>query len=103
MKRILEVFRTAAATMTIVDAKNLKFRPKFSWNARLLLWRLDYVENDRNSILIGLSYDTNIRIRCKRSYHTEGLGTYLTCLEERKRAVGLILLQKLGNMRLNTL
>ena len=103
MERILEVFRTAAATVTIVDAKNLKFGPEFSWNARFLLWRLDYIKNDRNSILIGLSYDTNIRIRSKRPYHTEGLGTYLACLEERKRTVGLILLQKLGNVRLYTL
>ena len=103
MEGILEVFCAAAPTVTIVDAKDLKFGPEFSGNARLLLRRLDYVENDRDSILIGLSHNANIRICSKRFYHAEGLGAYLTCLEEGKRAVRLILLQKLGNMCLDTL
>ena len=65
MQVILEVLSALAATMTIIDAKDLQFRPLIGWNAwRLLRW-LDDVQDDRDSILVGLAHDTDVRIGCK--------------------------------------
>ena len=39
MQVILKVLSALAATMTIIDAKDLQFRPLIGWNAwRLLRW-----------------------------------------------------------------
>ena len=46
MQVILEVLGTLTATMTVVDTKDLQFRPligRYPWN---FLGRLDHVEDD---------------------------------------------------------
>ena len=103
MQGIFEVLSASTTTMPIVHAKDLKLRPELCWNSRLFLRRLNHIKNDRDSVFIGFSYNSNICIGSKRFYHSEGFRAYLTCLEERKRAMRLVLLQKLCNVGLDAL
>ena len=65
MQVILQVLCALATTMTVIDAKDLQFRPLIGWDAwRLLRW-LDDVQDDRDSILVGLAYDTDVSVGCK--------------------------------------
>ena len=43
---IFEVLRTLATAMSVVDAKDLKFRPFIIRNSGDFLGRLDYVEDN---------------------------------------------------------
>ena len=88
--------------MTVVDAKDLKFGPLVSRNARGFLRRLDHIENDRYSIFICLSNDSNVCIGGKGLDHSEGLRADLTRLEEGQSALRLILLQQLCHCSLDT-
>ena len=82
MQVIFQVFCTFAATMTIIDSKNLQFRPLLCRDLWCLLWRLNHVKDDWYSILVGLANDTDICIGCESFHSSEGLRTYLTRLEE---------------------
>ena len=60
MQVILEVLGTLTATMTVVDTKDLQFRPligRYPWN---FLGRLDHVEDDRDTVFVGLSDDSDV-------------------------------------------
>ena len=103
MQVILKVLSALAATMTIIDAKDLQFRPLIGWNAwRLLRW-LDDVQDDRDSILVGLAHDTDVRIGCKCLHRSECFRTDFTCLEEWQCALWLIFLQELRHSSFDAL
>ena len=65
MKVIFEVFSTFASTVAIIDSEDLKLWPSFSgYTGHFLRW-LDHVQDDRNTILVGLAYDADICIGSK--------------------------------------
>ena len=62
MEIILEVLGTLATAMAIIDAEYLEFGPFLRGNPRCLLCRLYHVEDDRDSVFVGLSHDAYIRV-----------------------------------------
>lgn len=96
---VFQVLCAPATSMSIINTKDLKLRPFICRDAWCLLCRLNHVQDDRDSVFIGLAYYTNVGIRSKCSDHTERLGADLTRLEEWQSCRGLILLQKLRNRR----
>ena len=83
MQVVFEVLGASAASMTVIDAKDLQFRPPVGGDTRSLLCWLDHVQNDRDSILVGLAHDTDICVRREGPHHAERLRADLARLEER--------------------
>ena len=65
VKVIFEIFSTLAATVTIVDTKNLKFWPLIVGHSWGLDRGLNHVEDDRDPVLICLPDSTNVCICCE--------------------------------------
>ena len=82
MQVVFEILGAPAASMAVIDAKDLQFRPPVSGDTRSLLCWLDHVENDRDSILVGLAHDANICVSCEGPHHAKGLRADLARLEE---------------------
>ena len=83
MQVVFEVLGAPAASVTVIDAKDLQFRPPVCGDARSLLCWLDHVENDRDSIFVSLAHDTDVCVRCEGPHHTKCLRADLARLEER--------------------
>jgi hypothetical protein len=71
VKVIFDELGTLVSAMPIEDPKNLNLGPV--WNPWLSLLRLDHIQNDRDSILIGFPDRANIGICGKRSNCAKGL------------------------------
>ena len=93
MQVILEVLGALTPSMAVIDTENLEFGPLIGWYTRRLLGRLDYVQDDRNSVLVCFPYDSHVRVGSEGLYCAESLGTDLTSLKEGKRALWLVLFQ----------
>ena len=103
MQVVFEVLGAPAASMAVIDAKDLQLRPLVSGYPRSLLGRLDHVKYDRDSILVGLAHDADICVCCEGPHHAKGLRADLARLEERQRRLWLVLLEQLGYLLLDTL
>ena len=103
MQGIFEIFSTFAATMTIVDTKDLQLWPWLRWYSWIFLWGLDHVKNNWDAVFVGLSNYSNISISCKCFDWSESLRADLALLKERQGALRLILLQKLTHSSLYTI
>ena len=65
MQVVFEILSALATSVTVIDAKDLQFRPLLRRDPRLLLSRLDHVEDDRDPVLIGFTDDSDISVRCE--------------------------------------
>ena len=72
-------FSAPMTSMPVENPKDLDFRPIL--NFRSPICRLDNVQDDSDSILIGLPDSSNICIRCETSHSSEGLIAYLRRLK----------------------
>jgi hypothetical protein len=74
---ILQVFSTFRSTMSIIDTKDLKFRPlvgRHSWH--LISW-LNHIQNDRNPVLVSFTHDAYICVCGKCFDCAESFGAHL--------------------------
>ena len=100
---VLEVLGALASTVAVVDAEDLELRPLVGRDARCLLGRLDYVEDDRDAVLVCLPHDAHICIGGEGLDGTKGLRADLARLEEGKSALRLVFLQQVGDLLLDAL
>ena len=78
--------------MAVVHAEDLQFGPLIRRNPRCLgLW-LNHVQNDGNSVLVGLAHRAYVGVGGEGLHRAECFGADLARLEEGKRALRLILL-----------
>lgn len=59
--------------MAIVDCEYLNLRPLLICYLRLFGSRLDDIENDGDSVLVGLPHETNMCVGCERPNNSEPL------------------------------
>lgn len=100
---IFEILCALTASMAVVHTKDLQFGPFVSWDTRCLLSRLYNVENDRDPVLVCLSYDSDIGVCSEGLDHAKRLRRDLASLEERQRALRLVLLEELSHLLLDAL
>lgn len=63
---LFQILRTLIASVPVIDRKYLYLGPLIIRHFRLLLLRLNNIQNNRNSIFICFSDQTNMCIRSKR-------------------------------------
>jgi hypothetical protein len=95
MKIVFEILGTFTASMAIVHSEYLKFRPLLRWDLWYFLGWLYDIENDGDSIFVGLPHDTHIGIGCECFNRSERLRADLASLKEWKCALGLVFLEEL--------
>ena len=83
--------------MAIVDTEDLQLGPLISRDSRCFLCWLNHVQDDRDPVLVSFSNDSYISIGSECLDRAKRFRANLTCLEERKGALRLVLLQQLGH------
>ena len=76
MQVFFQVLGAFAAAVPVEYAEDLEFGPLLSWDFRLLSLGLDYVQNDRDAILIHLANRAHIRIGRERAHRSKRLHRY---------------------------
>lgn len=70
---LLEILGTLIATMAIIHCEYLYLGPHIIWELGLLRERLDYVEDDGDSVLVGLTDKTDMCVGGEGPYDSEFL------------------------------
>lgn len=70
---LLEVLGTLISSMAIVNSEYLYLGPHIVWELGLLRERLDYVEDNGNSVLVGLTNKTHMCVGGEGPYDSEFL------------------------------
>lgn len=63
---LLEILCTLVTAMTIVNSEDLDLWPLLLRNLGLLIGRLDDVEDDGDSVLVGLSHQADVCVGSER-------------------------------------
>lgn len=88
---LFQILRTLIASVPVIDRKYLYLGPLIIRHFRLLLLRLNNIQNNRNSIFICFSDQTNMCIRSKRFDDSELLVGRFWILKHWQRAAGAYL------------
>lgn len=65
VEMFLQVLGTLVAAMAIIDSKYLYLRPLVLGDLDFLVFRLDHVKNNSDSIFVCFSYQSNMRVGCE--------------------------------------
>lgn len=103
MQMVFQVLGALAATVAIVDAKDLQFWPLVTGHPRFFRGGLDHIKNDRNSVFVGLTDYTYVCVCREGLDGAKCFSTNLARLEEGERALRLVLLQQFRHGRFDTL
>ena len=95
MEGVFEILGALTASMAIVDSEDLQLGPHLGRYSGLLKRGLDHVQNNRNSIFIGLPHCAHIRVRSKGFHRAKRLLTHFRVLKVRQTGDVLVLVEHL--------
>lgn len=78
---LLQVLGTLVASVAIVDREDLDLGPVVLRDLLLLVGWLDHVQDDGNSVLVGLPHETHVGVGCEGLHHSKLLVGCLGVLE----------------------